>query len=308
MASIVTTDPRVGRSRGKGIVYAFLAPAVVIYSVFFVYPSLDALYIALFDWSGFNWPNAEFVGAGNFIKAYGDKWVWLSLWNTLYLVVFGGILIFVLVLIFSGMLTNRNIRGRNFFRVTIFLPYVINSVALGLLWIFIFNSKFGMLNMLLKTIGLENFALVWLGSRGTALACIVFVVVWSNVGFYLILLVAGIETVPKDLYDAGQVDGASSIQGFRFITIPLIREVLVVAGILWTIGALKEFGVAWMLTRGSPAQSTHTFTTYLMNEAMPYQAEAHMGYASALAVALLIVVVGVSGVLLALRRREAIEF
>ncbi len=308
MAATVTTDRSVGRSRGKGIVYAFLAPAAVLYSVFFVYPTLDAFYIALFDWSGFDWPSAKFVGASNFIKAYGDKWVWLSMWNTLYIVLFGGILNFVLVLIFSGMLTNRSIRGRNFFRVTIFLPYVINSVALGLLWIFILNSKFGALNILLKTIGLENFALVWLGSRGTALACIVFVVVWSNVGFYLVLLVAGIETVPKDLYDAAQVDGASSIQGFRFVTLPLIREVLVVAAILWTIGAIKEFGVAWMLTRGSPAQSTHTFTTYLMNEAMPYQAEPHLGYASALAVVLLIVVVGVSGVLLAVRRREAIEF
>lgn len=309
---MATTKEKViisGRKRGKGIVFAFLAPPILIYLLFFIYPAVNAFKVAMYDWSGFNYANAKFIGLANFKEALTDKWVWLALSNNLYILVFGGLLMFSAALFFAAVLTTPGFRGRSFYKAIIFLPYVLNQVGVALLWIFILQPRFGMLNTLLRGIGLDALALTWLGGRGLAMGSIIYVLVWSSIGFYMILLIAGIETIPGDLYDAAKVDGASAIQTFRYLTLPLIRDILAIGVVFWMINAIKEFGVVWTLTRGGPANLTNTISTYMMNEALPYQKpDFRLGYASAIAVVLFILVFGVTLLFFRLRRKEAIEF
>jgi ABC-type sugar transport system permease subunit len=298
-----------GRKRGKGVIIAFLAPAILVYLIFFIYPSINALKVAMYDWNGFFFETAKFVGLDNFIEAFHDQWVWVALENNLYIMVFGGILMFSAALFFAVVLTRPGFHGKSFYKSTIFLPYVISQVGVALLWIFVLQPRFGMLNTILRGIGLKSLALTWLGSRTPAMGSIIFIIVWSSIGFYMILLMAGIETIPSDLFDAAKVDGASEWLTFRYLTLPLIRDILAIAIVFWMISAIKAFGVVWTLTRGGPANSTNTMATYMMNRALPYQtAQFRMGYATAISVILLILVLGVSMLFFRLQRKEAIQF
>ena len=298
-----------GRRKGKGIIFTFLAPAILIYAIFFLYPAFNAFQISLYDWSGFSFSSARFVGLANFKEALADKWVRLAFANNLIIMVVGGIFMFSLALFFAWVLTNRRYKGRTFFKTAIFLPHVINDVGVALLWVFIFQPRFGMLNQLLRSVGLSNLATVWLGSRETALPSIIFVFVWYVIGFYMVLLIAGIEGIPTDLYDAARIDGASDWQVFRSVVLPLLRDVLAIAVIYWMIGALKIFGLVWAMTRGQPANQTHTVATYMMIWALPSQSAIfRMGYGTAISVLLFVVVFIVSLLFFRLRRSEAIEY
>jgi len=298
-----------GRKKGKGIIFTFLAPAILIYAIFFLYPSADAFRISLYKWSGFYFKNATFIGLGNFKEALNDKWMRLAFSNNILIMVAGGIFMFAMALFFAVVLTNPRYRARTFFKTVIFLPNVINAVGVALLWVFIFQPRFGMLNLLFHSIGLDSMAKVWLGSRGMAIPSIIFVTVWYVIGFYMVLLIAGIEGIPTDLYDAAKVDGASDWQTFWRVTMPLLRDMIVIAVIYWMIGALKIFGVVWAMTRGQPANSTHTVATYMMEQALPSQTSIfRMGYGTAIAVLLFIAVFFISMLFFRLSRAEAIEY
>lgn len=299
-----------GRKRGKGIVFAFLAPALLLYLIFFVYPSISALRISLFNWTGFNYASAEFLGLGNFRELLNDRWVRLAFSNNLYIMIFGGILMFSSALFFAVVLSNPRFRGRVFFKIVIFLPYVLNEVGVALLWIFILQPRFGLLNTLLRSIGLESLTQIWLGSRNLGVGSIIFVVVWYTIGFYMVLLMAGIEGIPTDLYDAAIVDGASSMQTFRYLTLPLLRDILSIGIMYWMIFSIKAFGIVWAMTRGAPGNQTHTIATYMVSQALPYQtAIFRMGYATSIAVMMCIVVFVFTLIYFRfLQRKTAIEY
>lgn len=301
-----------GRKRGKGIRIAFLAPPILIYLIFYIYPAFNAIKYALYDWSGFDFGTARFVGLGNFKEAIKDKLMQVALQNNVFILVFGGVVMFSAALFFAAVLTTPGFRGRSFYKSVIFLPYVLNEVGVALLWIFILQPRFGMLNVLLKNIGLGAMAQVWLGDRFLALSCIIFIIAWHGIGFYMILLMSGIETIPLDLYDAAKVDGASSIQTFRYLTLPLLRDILAIAVVYWMIGALKVFGLVWAITGtngGGTTNGTQTVATYMYMTAFPYQsANFRLGYATAISVVLCILVFAVSLLFFRLQRKEAIEY
>lgn len=308
---VVTGSRRVvsGRRKGKGIIFAFLIPAVLVYAGLFLYPAASAFRLSLYDWSGLGVQNMRFVGLANFKEAIADKWVRLALGNNLLIMIAGGSFMFTLALFFAVVLTNRRYRGRTFFKTVVFLPHVMNDVGVALLWVFIYNPRFGMLNLALKSIGLPQLAKVWLGTSGLALPCVIFVIVWFVIGFYMVLLIAGIEGIPSDLYDAAKVDGANDWQAFWRLTFPLVRDVLAIAVIYWMINSLKLFGIVWALTKGQPANSTHTLATYMMMQVLPYQTPLYrLGYGTAIAVLLFIAVFFISLLFFRLSRREAIEY
>jgi ABC-type sugar transport system permease subunit len=299
-----------GRRRGKGIVFVFLAPAILLYLIFFIYPSVSALRISLFDWTGFNFATAEFLGLGNFKELLNDRWVRLAFTNNLYIMVFGGVLMFSSALFFASALSNPRFRGRTFFKIVIFLPYVLNEVGVALLWIFILQPRFGMLNTLLRNIGLESLTQIWLGSRNLGVGSIIFVIVWYTIGFYMVLLMAGIDGIPTDLFDAVTVDGANAFQTFRHLTLPLLRDILSIGVVYWMIFSVKAFGVVWAMTRGAPGKQTHTIATYMVDQALPYQsATFRLGYATSIAVMMCIIVFLFTMVYFRfLQRKEAIEY
>ena len=191
----------------------------------------------------------------------------------------------------------------------IFLPHVINVVGVGLLWVFVLNPRYGLLNLGLKAIGLEGLGKPWLAVP-YSLHSFTFIIVWYVIGFYMVLLIAGMEGIPTDLYDAAKVDGASEWQVFWRVTLPLLRDVLAVGIIHWMISSLKIFGILWATGEwGASFSETHTIATYMMMYASPKSGIAfRLGYGTTLAVVMCILVFLVSLVFFRLSRREAIEY
>lgn len=298
-----------GRRRGKGIIFAFLAPGILIYSVLFLYPAISALRISLYDWQGFKWEKAEFIGLANFAEALQDRWLLKALGTNAWFMIVGGAFMFLLALLFGAVLTNTRYRGRTFFKTVIFLPHVINVVGVALLWLFVLNPRFGLLNSVLRRVGLEGLAKVWLAPPYT-LHSFTFIIVWYTIGFYMILLIAGMEGIPTDLYDAAKVDGASEWQVFWRVTLPLLRDVLAVGIIHWMISALKIFGVLWASGwEGTSLSDTHTIATYMMMYATTRSSAVfRMGYGTTVAVVMFILVFLVSLLFFRLSRTEAIEY
>lgn len=298
-----------GRKRNPRVICVFLAPAAFFYVCFFLYPAFNAFRVSLYRWSGFGFASARFVGLENFREALQDRWVRLAFTNNLLIMVVGGVFLFAIALFFAVALSHPRVKGRRFFRTAIFLPHVINPIGVALLWIFILQPRFGMLNALLRSIGLGQFTQVWLGTRGLAMGAIIFMIVWYVVGFYMVLLMAGVEGIPPSLLDAARVDGANELRTFWHVTLPLLREVLVVGVIYWMISALKIFGQVWALTKGQPANSTHTVASYMMQQALPAQSAVfRMGYGTAIAVLLFVAVFVVSLLFFRLSRRESVEY
>jgi ABC-type sugar transport system permease subunit len=297
------------RRQSKWIIPLFLLPSILLYTLFFIYPSIDAFRIATYDWSGFGDKNMKYIGLQNFLEAVRDPFVRSSLANNLIIMVPGGILLFALALYFAVVLTHPRFKGKRLLRTILFFPYVINEVGVAFLWLFILNPQFGLLNGTLEAIGLESLALPWLGQRNLAMAAIIWVIIWMDIGFYTILLQAGIDNIPQDLFDAAKVDGARGFSLFRHITWPLLRDVLAVAVTFWMIQALKVFGIIYAMTRGAPAGGTHSVATYMYAIAMPWaQAIFRFGYGTSIAVLSFIIIVGLSALFFRFIRREAVEF
>jgi len=292
----------------RWIIPLFLAPALLFYTLFFVYPALDAFRISLYDWTGFG-NNAKFIGLKNFGEALRDQYVRLSLSNNLLIMVLGGALLFTLALYFAVVLSTPTVRFRGLLRVVLFFPYTINVVGIAFLWLFILNPQFGLLNGTLDAFGLDRFTQVWLGDRNLAMASIIWVIIWMVIGFYTILLQAGIDNIPQDLRDAARADGAEGVTLFLYITLPLLRDVLAVAVTYWIIDALQVFGIVFALTHGGPAKETNTVATYMYSVALPQESPIlRFGYGTSIAVLLFILVVIASAVYFRLIRREAVEF
>jgi len=297
-----------GRRKGRSIIFVFLTPAILIYASLFLYPALSAFRISLYRWSGFEFENAQYIGLANFKEAITDKWLYHALGINLWFMIVGGAFLFTLALFFAVALTNPRFKGRTFFKTVIFLPHVINVVGVALLWVFILQPRFGLLNILLRSLGLQKLSKVWLADP-YALHSFTFIIVWYVIGFYMVLLIAGIEGIPTDLYDAAKVDGANEWQIFWSVTLPLLRDVLVIAVIYWMIGSLKIFGIIWAVSRGASFSSVNTIATYMMTYAISRGgALFRMGYATAIAVLMFILVFFISLLFFRLSRREAIEF
>lgn len=297
-----------GRKGRTAAIIPFLLPSVVLYAVFFVYPTLKALYVSLHDWSGFA-RDMKFVGLANFRELFVTDVFWIALGNNAIILFVGGALVFFFGLLFAAILSNKKVRGRKFFRGLFFFPNLISPVAVAVLWAFIYNERFGLLNSFLRAIGLEQLTRTWLGSWPLAMFSVIIVLLWMYMGYYMMLLLSGIDKIPYSYYEAAKVEGASEPQIFFKITLPLIRDVLVIALNLWAIGALKSFELIWAMTQGGPGNATQVISTYMYGMAFGERAAIfRMGYGTAIAVVLLLLVMLGSALIRKSSIREAIEF
>lgn len=291
----------------KRFIILFLAPAILMYSVFFLYPIFRAFYISLFRWSGIG--EMKFRGLGNFKELLiADTMFFPSLRNTMIIWIVGGALIFILAFFFTALL-NSGIKGKRFFRAVIYLPNVIATVALTTLWGYIYNTRYGLLSSVFQTLGLETLAKVqWMASNNIFWAMLI-ALVWGAVGFYLIILMAGVERIPLELYEAAKLDGANQVQTFFHITIPLLRDVITVAVVLWTINALKIFEFPYAFTQIEPVAETYTAAVHLFVLGFGTRTPIYrMGKASAIGVILLLLVTIIVALVRRLMRREVIQY
>jgi len=291
----------------KSFIALFLLPASLLYLIFFLVPTVQTIYYSMLDWSGIG-DNARFIGLKNYTELIGDPLFQLSMLNTFNILIVGGVIIFALAFMFTAML-NSNIRGRRFFRAIIFLPNVVAVIALTTLWGYIYNPRFGLLNSFFKLLGLKELAKTPWTAPDTIFWAMLVALIWLYVGFYLILLMAGVDKIPIEYYEAAKLDGASQLQMFIKITIPLLWDVLTVAVVLWSITALKIFEFPFAFTSLEPVPETYTSAVYLYVMGFGQRTPIYrLGYASAIGVFMLLTVIVMVVFLRRLMGREVIQY
>ncbi len=295
------------RRMQKRLILPFLTPALLIYLVFVVYPAGRALWVSMLEWSGFNTP-AKFVGLQNFQRLVHDDSYLLALRNTVSYVFVGGVAVFALAFLFSVTAMRLGDRTRKILRAVIFLPTVIAPIALTTLWGFVYNPRFGLLNSTLRAIGLGQLAQTWT-DRDSIFSAVMVALIWLNVGMYLVLLLAGIDKIPLDFYDAARIDGANSFQMFRHVTIPLLWDVLAVGIILWGISALKVFEFPYAFCGINAPRDLWTLAIYLVIVGFGKREPIfQLGYAAAIGVTMLFLVIVFVLVARRVLYREAVEY
>ena len=259
----------------------FLAPFLVLYAGFTLWPLLATGLYSLFDWDGIE-PLNRFVGLGNYARAVGDPIFWLAFRNTLLFAFLNCLIKLPLTFLAAVLLTQRWLWFKRFFRTVFFLPLILPVAAAGLVFTFLLNPSNGALDSFLVGSGLLKEPIDLLGHDSTALLTIVLVSIWQIFGQYLIYWMAALQGVPEELYEAAEIDGAGPWRQMISITLPLIRPVALIITLLALVNSLHVFGAVVTLTGGGPGQATYVVSYYIYNEAFR-QAPFAYGYASAVA-------------------------
>lgn len=284
------------------LIVPFLAPSVLLYVVFVLYPYLQAMYISFTRWRGLS-RNITFVGLENFQRMVQDDLFWNALsHNAIYLAVLP--VVTIAIGLFFAFLLTQGATGSKFYRVSFFFPQVMSVVAIGVLWSFVYHPTMGVLTSLFKLLGVAE-PPVWLGNPDYALWAVAVVIIWQAVGFYMVLFIAGMESIPVTYYEAATIDGASKWHIFWNITLPLLWDTVRTALVFLAIGAVDMFAIVQTMTRGGPSRSTDVLATYLYERAF---AQSEFGYATAIAVSMFLVVLTLSTVLMRVTQRESLEY
>lgn len=285
----------------------FLLPALLLYGAFYLYPAFNGLKLSFTNLTGFI-PRGEYVGLANFSQQFGDPIFQKALTNTIKIALGSTVMVFTLAFTFAIAISNRDVRGKTFFRSLIFFPSILPGVAMGMLWIFIYSPNIGLLNGVLRSVGLDKLALSWL-SPEYALGAVIVALAWTFTGYYTVILLAGISRIPEDYYDAARVEGATEIQTFFKITLPMIWDVLAMTLVMWIIFSLKTFELVLTMTDGGPANATLTMYIFIYRQAFGTISPIYkMGYAASIGVTLLVIILLATLIQRALMRRAAVEY
>jgi raffinose/stachyose/melibiose transport system permease protein len=268
----------------RRIAYAYILPAGAFYSVFVIAPIVATLVLSFFQWNGLR--NPKFDGLANYKSIFRDPALRSSLYHPAVLLIFYCLLSVTLGLVLSSALGYIK-RGVAFYRVAIFMPFMIPGVVAALIWQLVYEPSEGLLNVTLRNMGLGSLARTWLGSFTLSLPAVGLVGTWALTGFCTILFLTGMQKIPNELYDAARVDGASPIHQFWAVTLPNIRGELAVAVVITAIYALRNFDVIYNLTAGGPGYSTTVPAFEVYYEAFNYGVA---GTACALAVILALII------------------
>jgi N-acetylglucosamine transport system permease protein len=292
------------RTEDRILIVLFLAPAALLYTLFVVYPGLDAFFVSLFEWRGMDPQLGPFVGLHNFIHFFEDPNAQQAVWHNLYLLVVPTLLTLVLALLFAEMIRAR-IKGGAFFQTVFFFPNVLSMVVVGILWGFILAPTFGLVNGFLRLVNLGQLAQPWLGIPGLVMPSISAVLVWMAAGYYMVLLVSAMKNIPHELYELADLEGANGWQQFWGITLPLVWDVLRVVITLLILGAIQQFALIWVLTEGGPNGASEVMGTFVYKNAFRYQ---NIGYGNAAAVIMFLIVFALSIFVFRWMARETVEY
>jgi ABC-type sugar transport system permease subunit len=254
--------------------YIFVLPYVIFFVTFVAYPLIFSFVLMFHRWNLVS--PMEWVGLKNFMRLVRDPLFFTSLFNTVTFLCLHIPLQIVAALGFA-LLLNARIRGRGLFRGIYFLPVVVSGVAVTILWQQLFSYDEGVLNSLLRLVGVGR--VPWLIDSKIAMASIALMATWKNVGIYIVLFLAGLQGIPKELYEAARIDGATPFRQFRHITLPMLNPTIIIIVVLSTIGGFSLFIEPYVLTGGGPMQSTLSGMLYIYNQAFYF---GHMGYAATL--------------------------
>lgn len=286
-------------------ILCFLIPPLVLFAVLYIWPFLYAFVISLFSWSGYS-KNMTFTGLANFKQAFADPLVWKAVSHNLFLLVWNTVVTLVLSLFFAVCLTRLKLKHSGFFRIVFFFPNTLSIIVVGVLWMFIFNPNFGLLQGILNAVGLQSWVVNWLGDQKYVLGALVAPQAWMYIGFYMVLFIAAIQNIPETYFEAATLDGAGQFRQFFKITLPLIWGTLRITLVHLVVNAFeKTFSLVYVVTQGGPSHASEIMTTYLYDQAFKY---GKFGYGSTIGVLLFVIVAVISLTLYKITQREPIEF
>lgn len=291
------------------LLLAFLLPGLALYGYFVLSPYAQSFQVAVTDWGGLS-VDYSYVGGANFRRLFSDDYFWNAIRHNLVLLLLLPVVTIAAGLFFASMLNVAGrgisgVRGSSIYKVVYFFPQVLSVAIIGALWNEIYNPRSGMLNGLLRAVGLDALAKPWLGDTRYAFGALLAVMVWSNVGFYVVLFGAAMQAIPRDIYEAAQLDGAGRLATLLRITVPLLWDTVQVAWIYLAIIALDGFALVQIMTRGGPAFSTDVVGLRVYDVAF---GESKFGYGSAIGVAMFFMTLSVAVLALRATRRERVEF
>jgi ABC-type sugar transport system permease subunit len=278
--------------------YLFVLPAFVLYAVFMIYPFFQSIYLSFTSWNGAD-PVKEWVGLANYRELIHDDHLWTSLRHNLTWVVIGTIAPMVIGLLLAIFLWRRPL-GFTLFRTTYFMPQVLSSVVIAIVWGWIYNPIFGLLNASLDKVGLESLTRGWLGDPDVALYAVLVAAIWAEVGFVFVVFLAGLQNVSRDLLEAATIDGANAWQRFWDVTLPQLANVITVVGALLLIGGFNVFDIIFVMTGGGPNNATEVIGTYTYTEAFTQN---RVGYAATLSLVMTVISLIASFVFIRVRER-----
>jgi ABC-type sugar transport system permease subunit len=278
------TSQRRRRRREALSAYLMIAPALCAFVLFMAVPMLLTLSLSFFDWSGISFASLDFTGLANYKKMFTDAVFWKALSNNgIFILV--GMTCSVALGMFVAVLLERNLKGSSFFRGLFYLPTVLSTVVIGIVFTFLLSPVFGIINPILDRVGI-NADVALLGNPGAALWTLIGVETWRSFGFAMFLFVAGLKSMDENLNEAAALDGASGWQIFWRVTFPLLRPVTLMVATLVGISMLKLFDLVYVMTGGGPQHATEVLNTFSYYQGFQYNS---VGYGSTIAVILLFV-------------------
>ena len=268
--------------------WSFAAPFVILFGIFLALPIIAAFALSFTSFGLRDLDNpigTSVVGIKNYADLLSDPKFWKSLGNTIYFVVVGVPLTLALGLVIANALSRGITRFRTVFRVGYYLPVITSIVAIAVVWRFLLNPDVGLINILLANLGITGPN--WLASSALAMPSIIAMAVWRNLGFAMVVFVAGMQAIPAMLYEAASIDGAGRWQAFRYVTLPMLRPTILFMLVITTIGYLQLFEEPFVMTDGGPLDATLSVTMYMYQQGFEFF---HQGYASAIAYVLFVIV------------------
>jgi multiple sugar transport system permease protein len=280
--------PQRGRKSRRGeapLAWLLISPAIVGFVVFYAYPTIRGIYLSFTDFHVLSPPT--WIGLANFRELLSDDVFWHSLWVTAYFVllsvVFGILISLITAVVIHRLTSSRVIRG------VILLPFLISGVVAAMTWSWMMDPELGIINEFL--VKLTGHPLLFFGDSSLAIPSLAAISVWKSMGYNAVLIFAGLQTIPVTIYEAGRVDGASEIQMFRSLTVPLLRNILVMVVILTVIGSFQVFDIVQVTTKGGPANASLVLQMYIYNKAFT---QFDFGYAATMSLALFVMLIGIT--------------
>ncbi len=284
MGTRILQPSKSASSRYFTTILFFLAPALLVFSMFLIYPMVQSVYFSFFKWKGFG-PPTDFITLNNYYRILNDKNFLRALQNVL-LIVFLSLVLQLPLALALALMVGRSLPGRAFFRIIFFLPYVLSEVITAVIWRALYHPDphYGLINAIMVNLGLEPVS--WLANLKIVMPAIFVVITWKYFGFHMLLYMAGLQSIPAELEDAAKIDGANGFQTIWYIIIPLLRNTIRTSVYLSVLGSLQLFGLVWILSEGGPAGASETLATYLYRFGF---IRFSLGYGSAVAVVMFII-------------------
>ena len=284
-----------------------IVPSFTAYVVFALYPNILSVYYSFLDWDGLK--EKAFIGWQNYIDLLHDPFIGRALLHNLIMVVTAIPLTLIIALFLADLLVNRNFRENGFYKVVYFLPNVLSGVVVSLMWMFVYDGTFGLINSILGAVGLPADT-NWLGNPKTALGCIIAMSVWCSVGFYVVIFINAMRSIPSSLYESAKLEGITQFQRLRKITLPLMAGTIRIAMIYMAIGSIQGYGNILIMTQGGPAGATDVIGLYMFNFAFGKLnlGSKNYGYASAIGMLIFVVLVAVKLLVDRFSKKDAYEY